>query len=274
MNYYFDFGKYQFELEKRIKDALCKKNEFEIRFGEFKVNRDLNGVIQRDANGRVKRSFDSNFEAESFYDLKKLLNKQNINKSVLNTKEIIYRMDSGFNAKEIIDLSDGSCTYMKKKRLYNYDVYDYNMRFSTSNEQEITKDEYDLQKQNGGEINEIKREKFRTSYYFPSGKIDLTVTHQTLSNDIITEKKTRNYEVEFEIYNQNNDNDNENVDMNSIVGIILFILQNKQGSFFIITENEKRNVLDVYKKMIGKSYFVGAQPETLAKDKISNFCER
>ena len=119
MNYYFDFGKYQFELEKRIKDALCKKNEFEIRFGEFKVNRDLNGVIQRDANGRVKRSFDSNFEAESFYDLKKLLNKQNINKSVLNTKEIIYRMDSGFNAKEIINLSDNSCFYMKKKKLNN-----------------------------------------------------------------------------------------------------------------------------------------------------------
>ena len=260
MNNFLNFDKYTNELQKRVKDAISEKYEFEIRFGEFKIKRDESGNVERDDRGRVKRFFDSTFETEAFYVLKKMLNKQpSIKKTVKNTNEIIYKMNDGFNARKIIDLSDlsdNSETFLKKKLVNNYDVYDYNMRFSSSNEIEITKDEYESNKTEKTIETEIKREKNRTSYEFSSGKIDLTITKQSFKETIKI-----SYEVEFEISKD---------DISDIMGIIVFILQNKQSSYYIISDYEKRSVLDTYKKMTGKHYFVGAQPETLAKDKIVN----
>ena len=265
MNNFFDFQKYINELEKRVKYSQSEEDEFEIRFGEFKIKKDSSGNIERDDRGRVKRFFDSTFKTESFYTLKKMLdNQSSIKKYIKNTIDEIYKMDNGFNGRKTMDQNDNSEQYIKKKSISNYDVYDYNMRFSSSKEIKITKDEYEIGK---NEKECIIREKNRTCYEFSSGRIDLTITKQIQQGN---EKIL--YEVEFEISkgtfnDRRQGNDNK---INDIMGIILFILQNKQSSYFIISEYEKRVVLDLYKKMTGKPYFVGAQPETLAKDKIIN----
>lgn len=257
MNNFFDFQKYINEFEKRVKYSQSEEDEFEIRFGEFQIKKDAYGNIERDDRGRVKKFFNSTFKTESFYTLKKMLdNQSSIKKYIKNTTEKIYKMDNGFNARKIVNQNDNSEQYIKKKSVSNYDVYDYNMRFSSSKEIKITKDEYEMETK---KEEYIIREKKRTCYEFSCGRIDLTITRQ------ITQQGDEKilYEVEFEIV-KGNDN------INDIMGIILFILQNKQSSYFIISEYEKRFVLDLYKKMTGKPYFVGAQPETLAKDKIIN----
>ena len=90
MNNFFNFDKYTNELQKRVKEGIRENQEFEIRFGEFKVHRDKSGAIERDSNGRVKRSFDSTFETESFYTLKKMLDNQTaVKKTIKKTKEYI-----------------------------------------------------------------------------------------------------------------------------------------------------------------------------------------
>ena len=122
MNNFFNFDKYINELQKRVKDAIRNKQEFEIRFGEFKIRRDQSGAIERDDRGKVKRVFDSTFETESFYTLKKMLDNQtSVTKTIKNTKETIYKMDSGFSARKILDISNeqGSESFMKKKLVSN-----------------------------------------------------------------------------------------------------------------------------------------------------------
>ena len=143
MNNFFNFDKYINELQKRVADAIREGQEFEIRFGEFKVHRDQSGAIERDSRGKVKRSFDSTFETESFYTLKKMLDNQtSVEKTIINTKEYIYKMDSGFSARKIVELSESTESFMKKMRVSNYDIYDYNIRLSSSREINITKEEF------------------------------------------------------------------------------------------------------------------------------------
>ena len=118
MNNFFDFQKYINELEKRVKYSQSEEDEFEIRFGEFKIKKDSSGNIERDDRGRVKRFFDSTFKTESFYTLKKMLdNQSSIKKYIKNTIDEIYKMDNGFNGRKTMDQNDNSEQYIKKKSI-------------------------------------------------------------------------------------------------------------------------------------------------------------
>lgn len=227
-------------LKRMLLDSLNKKMEFEIRFGKF----------YQDQNKEKHKSFDSNFEIENFYKLKKMLSK--VEHDTLLTEEYIYKnLTEQGNIKRIIDKKDNSETFMVKNVVKTYDIYDYDIRFSSSYEKG-----YDKSKIMDLENYELIRKKNRTTYKFPFGKIDLTIVEQQFKNGKIQLK----YEVEFEI---------TNFDLNAILGTITFILQTRQDSFYVISNMERRYVLSEYKTLINANYFIGAQPETLHKEKIS-----
>lgn len=227
-------------LKRMLSDSLNKKMEFEIRFGKF----------YQDQNKEKHRSFDSNIEIENYYKLKKMLSQ--VEHDTLLTDEYIYKnpTEQG-NIKRIIDLKDNSETFMVKNVVKTYDIYDYDIRFSSSYEKT-----YDKSKVMDLENYELIRKKNRTTYKFPFGKLDLTIVEQQFKNG----KTQLKYEVEFEI---------NNFDLNSILGTVTFILQTRQDSFYVISNMERRYVLSEYKTLINANYFIGAQPETLHKDKIS-----
>jgi len=242
MNTFFDFSdRHKAALINFLQDSLAKNNEFEIRFGKFDYNKQLK-----------QTTFNSNFEPESFYNLKKML-KHIPNKQIV-TKEFIYKNPSGNgNIKKIINMSDNTETILLKNTLKKYDVYDYNLRFSSSYE-----------KTKGVILDEnlectLIRNKQRTSYLFEYGHLDLTIVAQSKDGD--ARYNQTKYEVELEITKN---------DIPSIMSLISVILQTRQDNYYIISEFEKRHVIENYKKIINASFFVGVQPETLHKDKISS----
>ena len=239
MNAFFDFSdRHKTALINFLQEALAKNNEFEIRFGKF-------------WHGNDKRAtFDSNFDIESFYNLKKML--QNMPKKEIITQEYIYKNGNGNGTiKKIINLDTNNEEIVLKNTLKKYDIYDYNLRLSISYEKSkgITLDQH--------ANHELIRNKKRTSYMFEYGHLDLTIVTQELKNGVFQQK----YEVELEITNNSN--------LESIMSLISVVLQTRQDNYYIISEMHKKHVIDEYKKLTNASYFIGAQPETLHKDKIS-----
>lgn len=227
-------------LKRMLSDSLNKKMEFEIRFGKF----------YQDQNKEKHKNFDSNIEIENYYKLKKMLSR--VEQDTLLTEEYIYKNpNEQGNIKRIVNKKDNSETFMVKNVVKTYDIYDYDIRFSSSYEKG-----YDKSKIMDLENYELIRKKNRTTYKFPFGKIDLTIVEQQFKNG----KTQSKYEVEFEI---------TNFDLNSILGTVTFVLQTRQDSFYVISNMERRYVLSEYKTLINANYFIGAQPETLHKEKIS-----
>lgn len=227
-----------------LQDALAKNNEFEIRFGKFYQDKQTN-----------KTAFESNVDIPFFYALKKVFDAQVGNISLKNTKETIYKNSNARgNIKRIIDLSDNSETIMLKNTIKKYDIYDYDFRYSISYErsrgislEQINLDHY-----------EVVRYKYRISYALPFGHLDLTVVNQETQDKQFIQK----HEIELEITNGDN--------IEEIIQYITLISQIRQNNFYVTPGLERRNVITEYKNLINANYFVGAQPESLCKDKISN----
>jgi SAM-dependent methyltransferase len=227
-------------LKRMLSDSLNKNMEFEIRFGKF----------YQDQGKEKYKSFESNFEIENYYKLKKMLRK--VEHEEVITDEYIYKNPTEHgNIKRIVNKQDSSETFMVKNVAKTYDIYDYDIRFSSSYEKG-----YDKSKIDDLENYDLVRRKSRTSYKFGFGKLDLTIVKQEFKNG----KTQFKYEVEFEI---------SNFDINSILGTVTFILQTRQDSFYVISNMERRYVLSEYRNLINANYFIGAQPETLHKEKIS-----
>lgn len=244
MTSFFNFGDNNMRtLFNFLQDALAKNNEFEIRFGKFYQDK------SRSNDGKHHTNFDSNMETNSFYNLKRMFEKQNVLKQVKRTKEFIYQ-SKGQNGsiKRIVDLDDNSETTMMKQSIRKYDVYDYDLRMSVSHERKGVSipSETDLV---------LVRTKDRTSFRLPFGSLDLTVVQEDKEHKSVTK-----YEVEMEI---------TSMDQNMIITYLMIILQNRQDNFFVIPGNERRRVVTEYRAIVQNNYFVGAQPETLHKEKIT-----
>jgi SAM-dependent methyltransferase len=236
---FFDFGERNTSvLFDFLQGALAKNNEFEIRFGKFYQNKSN------------RTAFDSNIDIENFYSLKRMFDGQKIQKNIKNTKEFIYKRDRA-SVKRIIDLSDNSETIMLKQNVRNYDIYDFDLRISVSYERTRG-----IQIENGEEY-ELVRNKSRTSYILPFGSFDLSV--------VIQEDKFKNVQTKYEVELEINKMESE-----MIMQYLMVILQNRQENFFVIPGNERRRVVGEYRDLVKNNYFIGAQPETLHKEKISN----
>ncbi len=205
--------------------------EFEVRFGEFVYNRETK-----------KSNFTSEVETLFFYNLKRSLEQQNFKKTKINTTEYSW----GEN-KKIINNDTDDVTYMIKKRLSNRDVYDYDIRFSLSSE--ITIDKLEEK----GEPNFV-RNKERITYEIPIGKVDLTI----VNGDELK------YEVELEC--------KKGINYADLIEFVEIILKIRQQNYMIISNYEKRNVINKYKTLLNLNgnFFIGAQPETLQKQTISD----
>ena len=249
---FFDFGESNTRsLFHFLQDSLAKNYEFEIRFGKFlyEKNNEKN-------NEKKQYRFDSNMEIESFYNLKNMFDSQMIEKGYKNTREFIYAGDK-CSIKRIVDLDDHSVVSMIKSSVRRYDIYDYDIRISVAYEK------MDVPIEHPDEFYMI-RTKNRTSYKLPFGSLDFTIIEQKDCKKNTVEMK---YEVEMEITMMNKEitmTDREN-----IMTHLMVLLQARQNNFFVIPGNEKRRVIYEYRNMLKVGYFVGAQPETLHKDKIS-----
>ena len=237
-----------------LQDALAKNNEFEIRFGRFYQDR------SRSVDGKSHTVFDSTMEIDSFYRLKRMFETQGVEKVVTKTREYIYpttvtgtgtgtHRATGGSIKRIVNLDDGSETTMMKQTIRKYDVYDYDLRMSVAYERKgvvVT----DTNAYN------MIREKSRTSFALPFGSLDLTVVVQ---QDVQKSTYFTKYEVEMEI---------TRFDERGIMGYLMIVLQNRQDNFYVISGTEKRRVISQYRDLVGCNYFVGAQPESLHKERI------
>jgi hypothetical protein len=210
--------------------------EFEIRFGSFVYNKE------------IKRSnFYANNNIDTFFALKRSLLQQNIPVKETFTTEYIYNYDdSRGNVKRIVD-ANGNESFMTKKNLSKYDVYDYDARLSLSIEREIAAAPAQQFKQS------FVRQKKRYTFVVQQGQIDMTIVH---SGTEVT------YEIEIEV--------GKDATVENIIQLITMILQTRQTNFYVITNNEKRHVLNQYKALFNTYSFVGAQPETLHKNQLTN----
>jgi hypothetical protein len=229
------------EHQSKLFDFISKRRddtELEIRFGKFAFNQNTG-----------KKEFQSNSTPQFFFHLQRTLQKHYQTK-ITKTKELIYPDENGGgNVKQIIH-EDGSQTYMCKRTVRKYDVYDYDFRISAATEETLQSSSISHPKEPS-----CVREKQRTTYFIEGvGQIDLTLVHENNSS-------IPKFEVEFEITTR---------DANVVFNILTVILQVRCDNVFITNNAEKRAVLNDYKMLTGGYFFIGAQPETLQKQQLSN----
>lgn len=210
-------------------------NEVEVRFGRF---------IQRQQG----KTFVSDVGAEVFFRLKKHMSKAKYSSDTLNTIEHSYKSDGG-NIKHIKINGEVTSTksWVLKKQVFYHNIFEHDMRFAFSTETPTSP----LADTNT--LDSFVREKQRTTYHTPVGKLDMTIVTEGQS----TNKK---YEVELEIASQN---------MQEVFGFINFILQIRQDNYNVVSNSEKMAVMAEYEHMMKKRFFVGGQPVTLQKNDIS-----
>jgi len=238
-NQFFNLGENnQSVLINFLQDALAKNNEFEIRFGKFYQNKQTN-----------KTAFESNVDIPFFYALKKVFD-ASFEQTIKKTKETVYTNNKG-NIKIIHNFSDNSETILLKNTIKKYDIYDYDFRYSIAYEKKLQNANVNLDNY------ETIRYKHRISYCLPFGHLDLTIVNQEMPNKTCIQK----HEVELEITKN---------DINGIIDYLTLISQIRQNNFYITPNMERRSIINEYKSCTNTLYFIGAQPESLCKDKISN----
>jgi hypothetical protein len=238
---YFTLSRDQSKLLTDFMSNVRPGVELEIRFGNFMYNKDTK-----------KSNFVSNVEQDFFYRLKKSFTENGTQQNIIKTTEYIYQNDKG-NIKRILNMNDNSETTMLKNTFKKYDIYDFDFRLSLAKETVIQED-LNLEKYS------LVREKTRTSFVLPFGSLDLTIVKETNVTNVTTVVK---HEVELEITNVSDS-------QKYIEQILAVILQTRQDNFFVISNYEKRNVLNQYKQLVNSNYFIGVQPETLQKNGLSN----
>lgn len=205
--------------------------------------------------------------AEKFWRMLSALEKQNYKKTTMHTYEEVYNikeLDNKNNEhnntfKKITDLQTKKISYIKKRPLKKYDVYDYNIRFSLS--QELPIDYEKLKNKKNTKNSDLERQiensqphvrnKIRYSYDLVFSKLDLTIINNT------------SYEIELEVGSQVDDHQQK------IMGLVQVVLQTLQNNYYLTSSNTRKFVLDEYKKLVGNTRFIGAQPETLHRNKIN-----
>ena len=211
-----------------------KNMEFEIRFGKFIYNKD-----------DKKTFFDSSVDIDFFYKLKNHLIQKKFKYKVINTIETSI----ADNVKKIENTDTNDISFLSKSRISNYDVYDYDLRFSLSSEIAIQNNaSYNIVKENA---QYYTRNKKRYRFFVDIGFIDLTI--------VDTNNKKKTFEIELEI---------NKLEHHKIEQLILFIMQIKQNNIYIISTSDKRKIFNEYKNLTKSTFFIGAQPETLQKDKL------
>jgi hypothetical protein len=224
--------------------------ECEIRIGKFIPNKYNN-----------YKKFESSVNIDFFYKLKNIIESdKNIVKEQIFTIDTIYEnLSSRGKIRETIYTDQEFKKEMKKEYMLkninnNFDIEDYDIRISTAKETLIT---FDTTNKNPI----FYRYKNRTTYILPNlGKLDLTIVNQHKDKDSAF-KTPSIYEVELEITKGN---------YTGVLNMLNLILQTKQNTTLdVISNSEKNNVINQYKQLIGQHYFIGVQPETLQKDKLS-----
>lgn len=238
--------------------SINPTTECEIRFGSFSKS----FGASRDED---KAQFISNVEIDFFYRLKQMYNNTyGISKKVIYTKDIQYEnaKDKKGKIRKIITTDSNfkatqeNPIFMLKNNHRNFNFYTYGFRASLSTEKILPRID-------GVDFNKpiFFRFKDRTSYDFPYGRLDMTIVYQGNTEEEALSRKDTRYEIEFEI--------KEGVNYNDIMKIVTDILAVRQDNFYIINDNERKEIFNEYKKLTNSFYFIGAQPETLQKDQLN-----
>lgn len=234
-------------LDRKFSKANGSMLECEIRFGSFIVKSKVGESYQ-------PKEFSSKVEIDFFYRLQNALQKQTIQTTASNTKDLIFESAIG-KIRETLHLESGTKDYLMKNTINKHDIYEYDCRIGLSTEKPLTEDEI-----KGINLNSpsFVRYKKRISYELYCGSIDMTIVNQGTTDDAAF--KNTHYEVEFEVTKN---------DLESITQVLTFIMQVRQNNTYVINTNEKKHVKNEYWSLTKKSFFVGAQPETLQKDQLS-----
>jgi hypothetical protein len=218
--------------------------EFEIRLGKYIYNKETKKV-----------SFESNVEVQFFYRLRSILKQKGLNYKYTNTEELIFQnFDSKGVTKKITSLDTNTITYQYKNTFKKYDIREFDFRVTLASEKQV----YNTGLNENTQPSIIRR-KSRMSFLIDIGQIDLTIVQEFDSQGSFLQTK---YEVEIEV-------SSPNVPYEKLKSLLSIILQTRQENFFVIPSSERRNVFNEYKNLVGASYFIGAQAETLQKENIN-----
>lgn len=250
--------------EKTLKSYLGKISqnvEIEVRFGSFVYQ----AQNYQQGQARERPKFDSVVDTEFFFSLKKVLDEKIEEMVKVNTKELAYknpRSQTG-NIREItytndnfVPIENKSKVYMNKNKLNTHEIYDYDIRVGVATETIMEKNTI---KDIDWKVPSFIRYKQRFSYIFDIGQLDLTIVHQG-ATEIEARQDTR-YEIEFEIKKNNYE---------QLLAMMTFVLQIRQKNVNVISKNVARDIYKEYNSLTKAKHFIGAQPETLQKDKLSN----
>ena len=209
-------------LKNKIRENFSKDDrglELEAKFGRF-----------------TRNGFESSLDKQTFIRVKQYFDK--------NSKPIVSKTTDHVmgRVRKTID-EDGEISWMTKERLWNEDLYDYNIRYSMSKEIKSNPITSHF-------APDLIREKFRSSYLVFNNTVRIDIT--TVDTFAKNEKKTT-YEVEIELIDKKSlDNFEKAINVTLRLVLDTLILYTEKERFAISTEingilgSAKKGYIDHY----------------------------
>ena len=166
------------------------------------------------------------------------------------------------------DLEDVDYNIIKKYNISKFDLDNYSLRFSLSNEKHLENKNFNHNNVDSKE--KIFRYKNRYSVITKDNlfKIDLTEVRQSYGKNIKNTNILKTniiYEIELEYIG--NIRNMEKI-ITSLFEIVNTLLTIYQDSYYIITNNEYNNIINFYNNLTKSKYFVAANPITLHSENL------
>ena len=187
---------------------------------------------------------------DTFKNVHKRLTHDKNFKSAQPVRTAVYTMKHKKSNDEfrLTQYTNKKSTFEKKTKIANLDIKPYNIRLASSREEQLNVSNSDLKS-----MYNVTFVRYKTRYSFTNDSSSIDLTH------VVQNRNEKKYEIECELKDVNKTRD--------FVNTVITILKYLQSSDFIISNDDKKELLDQYASLIQQKYakFIGPLPHTISK---------
>lgn len=226
--------------------------------------------------GRFRKEFLPGVPIDFFYRFQSKL-RSYAEAVTLETRETVFTLyaPSGkhINVKEISSATNARRkSWMAKAPLRKFNLYEHDCRAALSIERCATPEEI---ASSTHATPSVVRHKHRTQFVLQT-PVDSIAIHYDFTKVTCEGHQDPVYEFEVELARRDHTHkrdirltgDEFSALLGYIVATIETVQKERQGSFFVLTNSERRKIVDGYRALTGAHFFLGAQPETLQREHI------
>lgn len=244
---------------KEIQTKMTENSEFEIRFGDFPVQK---GKLIETPYGT---KFIPNIDLEAFISSIDFMNKTDTDTMTLVYAFVVTHKDKTRVTQFLEPPTDSSLSFpwankivcdkvIRKHQVLRHDNHEYGLRFSLANEEPVTENVFTPE--NAPVYFKAMK---RFSYTLPYMKVDITMFKSNNRLDDLMSSPLQ-YDIEIEV--------NKDCELKDVTQLIETFLKIINKTTIVIPKSDIENVNEDYYKLTEQRKFIGCQPATLRESRI------